>query len=61
MKIKINNKVSSRMVKRLKWMTVACISVIAVHYIMDSGMESMSLVKFVDAGQDNSHEHDTIY
>ena len=61
MKLKINKKISSRVTKRFKWMCIACIGVVALHFVLDKGAKTMQEFQFVEAGEDKTYEEDEVY
>jgi hypothetical protein len=37
-------------------MSLACLAVVALNYVLSGSYESLEMVKFVDAGEDSTYE-----
>ena len=61
MKIRISKLMSNRVVKRFKIMCLVTLAMTALNYIFDGSYETMDMIKFVDAGEDQTFEQDEIY
>jgi len=51
MKLRIS-KNTQRVNRRIKWMTLAAMSVFALHYVIENGASYMQEYQYVEAGED---------